>query len=104
MCIKKETFVKTIELIQKQEEINFAISKAMDPICEGNGFFYDGGRYYSKALLMVLSEVMNDKKDSWIEWWLYENGREAWDKDGNKITLETPEQLYDHLLNLKEGD
>lgn len=102
--LKKETFVKVIELIKKQEEINENISEALDPICEGNGFFYCGGRFYEEALIKVLKESMNDAddyQDSWIEWWLYEEGRDAW-INNIKIPLDTAEQLYDFLVKENE--
>lgn len=102
--LKKETFVKVIELIKKQEEINENISKALDPVCEGSGFFYYGGRFYEEALMKVLKESMNDAdnyQDSWIEWWLYEEGRDAW-INNVKIPLDTAEQLYDFLVKENE--
>ena len=106
--LKKETFVDVIQLIRKQEKINEKITEALDLICEGSGFFYDGGRFYCEALLKVLRESMGDYEDfssSWIDWWLYEswNGdHDAWDEDGNKIKLETAEDLYDFLVELKK--
>lgn len=102
--LKKETFVEAIKLIKKQEDINRKISDALDPVCEGNGFFYDGGRFYEKALLKVLKEVMNDSEDeySFIDWWLFEDGREFFDEEDKRIYLETPEQLYDFMVSLNK--
>ena len=64
--------------------------------------------YYEKALLKVLKEVMDDSEDEYslIDWWLFEDGREVFDKEDKKIYLETPEQLYDFMVSLnkeKEG-
>lgn len=99
--LKKETFIKAIELLCKQEQVNESITSALDKVCEGNGFFYDGGRYYLKGLLLVLKETMGDD-DNWIEWWLYENGRDAWDENNTKIPLNTVEELYDFLAKETE--
>lgn len=98
--IDKQTFIEAIKNIRKQEEINEKISNALDPICEGNGFFYDGGRFYRQALLEVLKKAMNDE-DEILEWWLYEivgEGGHVVTVSDIEYVLKTSEDVYDFLV------
>ena len=99
MKVSKDLFVEIINDIRKQEEIHDNISKALDPCCEGNGFFYSGDRYYHRALMKLLKTVMNDK-DDFIEWWLWESSedRTVTLKEGKELHLTEIEDLYDFLI------
>lgn len=98
--ISKETFIKAIDLIKEQDNINKEFSCALEKV--GDGYFLFGtDNKYLEALLMVLKESVGDKYD-YISWWLYE------DSTDNKIssadgkqewTLDTTEQLYDFIVN-----
>lgn len=54
----------------------------------------------------MLAYIMNDKKDHWIEYWLYDlDAGKKWepglveDENGNDIKLETIEDLWNVLTN-----
>ena len=97
--LSKETFLKVLQLIQEQDQINHVFSCALQTV--GNGFIAFGteNRFYN-ALMIVLDEIFGDKAD-YISWWLYEasddyivetvDGSKKWD-------LREPEALYDYLV------
>ena len=68
--ITKETFVKALQLIQEQQEINHQFAKALDLVGDGHYVFGVNNKFYDAAML-VLKEAVNDKYD-YISWWLYE--------------------------------
>lgn len=98
--ITKETFVKALQLIQEQQEINHQFAKALDLVGDGHYVFGVNNKFYDAAML-VLKEAVNDKYD-YISWWLYEgepdykvlssDNTEEWN-------LTEPEALYDFIVN-----
>jgi len=98
-ALSKETFLKVLQLIQEQDQINHDFSRALQTV--GNGFtaFGTENRFYN-SLMLVLDEIFGDKAD-YISWWLYEasddytvetvDGSQKWD-------LREPEALYDYLV------
>ena len=82
--ITKETFVKALQLIQEQQEINHQFAKALDLV--GDGHYVFG---------------VNDKYD-YISWWLYEGEPDykVWSSDNTEEwNLTEPEALYDFIVN-----
>lgn len=101
----KELFVNTIrqmeELYIEQEKFNDML-KSID-----NEF--GGGYIHSKSidiLYNLLKELVNDKQDDWIGYYLweldfgkkYEDGMIT-EADGTIIKLSTPEELYDLIIS-----
>lgn len=95
--LKKEVFVDILEKIQEQEAVNDAISRALEPVCEGNGFFYNGGNLYLSALMELLKISMQDFND-YITWWLYETDDRIVYIDRKPQEIKTASQLYDFLV------
>ena len=60
--ITKETFVKALQLIQEQQEINHQFAKALDLVGDGHYVFGVNNKFYDAAML-VLKEAVNDKYD-----------------------------------------
>lgn len=97
------------EGIKKREEFG----KAIDKICDGYPVVMLGNEWLDTSLTL-LSKLMNDEPDqhgTMLEWWLWgigdgekfiyidhENG-----VDKIKISVNTPEELYDYLAN-REND
>ena len=81
--ITKETFVKALQLIQEQQEINHQFAKALDLVGDGHYVFGVNNKFYDAAML-VLKEAVNDKYD-YISWWLYEGEPDykVWSSDSN---------------------
>lgn len=99
--ITKETFCKVISLIKEQDQINRVFTEALYTVGDGPFAFGTNNRYLD-ALLLVLTEELNDKSD-YIGWWLFEDiaDRTVWSADEKqKWVLDTPEQLYDFLVNV----
>lgn len=96
--ISKELFVKIIELIQKQDKIHDEVETALFKVTDGYVIF-TGSELYYKALMELLTEVMDDH-DNLIEWWLYEIvPEESWvEADGVNYNLRTAEDLYSFLI------
>ena len=88
--ITKETFVKALQLIQEQQEINHQFAKALDLVGDGHYVFGVNNKFYDAAML-VLKEAVNDKYD-YISWWLSSDNTEEWN-------LTEPEALYDFIVN-----
>jgi len=98
--ISKDIFCKALKLIQEQESTDEAFSKALQNVGDGH-FVFGVKNKYLEALLLVISEAMNDKND-YISWWLYEatDSFEVSLSDGSKKwCLKEPENLYDFLID-----
>lgn len=98
--ITKETFVKALQLIQEQQEINHQFAKALDLVGDGHYVFGVNNKFYDAAML-VLKEAVNDKYD-YISWWLYEGEPDykVWSSDNTEEwNLTEPEALYDFIVN-----
>lgn len=98
--ITKETFVKALQLIQEQQEINHQFAKALDLVGDGHYVFGVNNKFYDAAVL-VLKEAVNDKYD-YISWWLYEGEPDykVWSSDNTEEwNLTEPEALYDFIVN-----
>lgn len=96
--LSKEKFKEVIVKIRKQEEINNKISEALNPVCEGNGFFYAGGQYYLSALIDVLKVALEIEDDDMLEWWLYEDIDKIIYKNDEPINVESIDDFYDYLI------
>ena len=103
--ISKEYFCTTIASIQEQDEINRKFSEALSTVGDGH-FVFGVENKYHRALMDLLAVITGDAETEYISWWLYESGdKKVWLEDGTEIPLETPEQLYDFLLdNMAERD
>ena len=98
--IAKETFCKSLALIQEQDEINKKAEEALTLVGNGHYVFGTENRYL-KGLLMVLKEAMGDQYD-YIDWWLYEATEDflVRSADGKQVwCLKEPEALYDYLAD-----
>ena len=102
--ISNDLFCKTITAIQEQGEINDNFSKALQTVGDGHFVFGTDNKYYY-ALMNILVDIFKDDGE-WISWWLYEEVEKVvWLKDGSKIRIDTPGQLYDFLLqNIAEKE
>lgn len=87
-------------MMKEQEEINRQFEKALQLV--GNGHYVFGTENkYQQALMMVLTEALNDK-DEFIDWWFYEATPDykVWSADREKEwCLKEPEALYDFIVN-----
>ena len=97
--ISKETFVKVIDLIKKQEEIDKKFGESLETVCDSWCFYGLKNSKYD-ALNMLLKEIFKDEGD-FIGWWLYEDVDKVitYTKPIEKeVRLDTAEQLYDFLV------
>lgn len=96
--ISKETFVKTIHMIQEQDRINEQMDGVLNLFCD-RSFGFNSEDKNRKALMMVLKEALNDQYD-YIDWWFYEAAPDymVWSEDGKREwCLKEPEALYDYI-------
>lgn len=92
--MKKEAFIDLIERMKATaESVSEAYRLKIDLI-----EFSDP---WEQIITILLKEVFTEEGYEWISWWLCENGREAWEKDGTPIPMDTAEDLYNYLK--KEG-
>lgn len=95
---KKEEFCKALREIQKYQENLSKLEELLgcdlfeSSICESASYLI---QHLVEALASYDSETIDD-----INWWLYEDVEKEWIIDGDTISVETPEQLYDALKNL----
>lgn len=101
--LSKDEFKKVIENIQKQDEINDTITTALNPVCEGNGFFYDGGRFYRSALMIALNAALDLKDKDIIEWWLYDNVDKIIYFENEDISVVSIDDFYDYLIKYERN-
>lgn len=99
--IRKDDFVRSINAILEQAERDEEINNALDVIC-GNDYsscVAETSTIVTSALIELLGNLINDE-DDYISWWLYEDvDKIITDAFGNKIEIDTPEKLYDFLIN-----
>ena len=99
--IRKDDFVHSINSILEQAERDEEINNALDVIC-GNDYsscVAETSTIVTTALIELLGNLINDE-DDYISWWLYEDvDKIITDAFGNKIEIDTPEKLYDFLVN-----
>lgn len=109
MPITKETFVKVLNMIKEQQEIDDKVGDALETVC-GGWVLFNSENKNLEALLLLLKELFVDI-DDYISWWLYETvekivitkavgpfdipGERTWD-------LTTAEALYDFMEEYRE--
>ena len=97
--LSKEQFTKYINHIIDLCENSETLEKALQVFCNDREFT---GFFYSCEFELKFLKNLIDDEDDWIEWWIYE-GREspkenAIDCNGKKLTIDSPETLYDFLF------
>lgn len=122
VSLTKEEFVRYLNRIQHDIKRRKDFNDAVDKICDGYPVVELGNEWLDVSL-ELLSKAMNDKPDkhgTLIEWWLYEakegekylyfsnpvENQSITCHQGDKtvkISINTPEELYDYLAN-KEND
>ncbi len=105
---KKNLFIKTLNDLKKQKEINDKFYEATrDVDLLGNGFFYNTTLLEDNMLqlLLTLTKYPIGEENDIIEWWVYEInfGQDKYPyisnpNDNNVFyKLLTPENLWDYL-------
>lgn len=102
MPITKEMFVKVLNMIKEQQEIDDKVGDALETVCGGWVLFNSENKNH-QALVMLLEELCVDIH-GYISWWLYESCnkivKEMYtnpDKEPRIWDLTTPEALYDYI-------
>lgn len=102
MPITKEMFVKVLNMIKEQQEIDDKVGDALETVCGGWVLFNSENKNH-QALVMLLEELCVDIH-GYISWWLYESIEKivkevniASDKEPRTWDLTTPEALYDYI-------
>lgn len=62
--ITKETFVKALQLIQEQQEINHQFAKALDLVGDGHYVFGVNNKFYDAAMLVLKEAVTTNTTTS----------------------------------------
>lgn len=104
--MKKELFIKYINAIKAQDKRDrdyvFHLSKAFPNAFKGNLFYNNS--IIKDSFIELLENSMNDEF-KWICYYIYElafgenTHLGVYDKEGNKVMLKTPEDLY-NLIKL----
>lgn len=97
--MKRENFVKIIEAIQAQQEIEREFCQNLAEVLDGH-FVATISSKLIESIISVLEDELDDKMDRFgsnIQWWLYEHGKKVVDIDGVERIIETPGQLYDFI-------
>lgn len=103
MKISKEMFVRILNTIKEQEEVNDKISEALELVCDDYVCF-NSLLPFPTLLIDVLNEVMEIKDKDFISWWLYEDVEKTvfmLNKKGEEIQIDvsSPEDFYDFLVS-----
>ena len=89
-----KNFAEIIDRLQKQHQRTHDASKLSIDLIEFNNDLYH-------IIDLLLGEIYREEGKSWIDWFLYEhvgdeNGKKAWDADGNPICYSV-ESLWEYL-------
>ena len=100
MPITKEMFVKVLNMIKEQQEIDDKVGDALETVCGGWVLFNSENKNH-QALVMLLEELCVDIH-GYLSWWLYESCDKIVtctnsDKEPRVWDLTTPEALYDYI-------
>lgn len=100
MPITKEMFVKVLNMIKEQQEIDDKVGDALETVCGGWVLFNSENKNH-QALVMLLEELCVDIH-GYLSWWLYEScdkivTRTNPDKEPSIWDLTAPEALYDYI-------
>ena len=103
--MKKENFVSMINAVLTQDEREDEMAKALDPFIDDTMFIFEMSNDFKSTIINTLEKEMEDEKDGYVSWWIYDAPHAGKCKDscwvelvtGEKIVLETPGQLYDFL-------
>lgn len=102
MPITKEMFVKVLNMIKEQQEIDDKVGDALETVCGGWVLFNSENKNH-QALVMLLEELCVDIH-GYLSWWLYESCEKIVrematnpDKEPRVWDLTTPETLYDYI-------
>lgn len=88
---------ETENKIRLQESKIDKFSKAIEEMSDSYVVF-DSDNLYLSSLIELLKTIFNDKED-WIGWWLWDEAEKIiWLPSGEEISLDTPEKLYDFLI------
>lgn len=92
--ISKELFIEVINQIQENlkreqrfEEAIAEYGNCLVPVFD-----------HENLDITLLQIIMNDTKNDWIPWWLFEDVEKIIYKDEQKIDLTKVEDLYDFLI------
>ena len=111
--LKKENFAKLIKAVIFQIEKDRLFSSYLEEFSDSH-YLLTISEETIMSIIDVLEIEMDDPErnglyDSIISWWLFDAPEAGKDKDScyietkkGKILLETPEQLYDYLLECSE--
>lgn len=104
--ISKKVFCDTLTRMEFLDNVE----QKVNAVFEENKIDFNGFSYYAYEDLVfnILTEVMEDKSDGWISYWIFdlnygteydkENGCRAYNDDGSIIPLRTAGELYDFIL------
>ena len=106
--ITKELFVNTINKINEEREKIDQFNDALHKVCDGWPILMIGEGYLNALIDFLCAYFEDDGKETWIEWWLFDDViKKVWETDektGKEIEydLTTPEALYDFLIENKK--
>lgn len=112
----KDRFCKIINQLKASEEmcgrINEIIYEYSNVLCTDfvNGYTFDG--FHSSIVVELLEEILGDKYET-VSWWCWETnfgkGKDKFGVEpiitldaGTEIRLNTPEELYDFLIQERD--
>jgi hypothetical protein len=90
----KEAFINLIERMKATSElVNEAYRLKVDLV-----EFLDP---WEQIITILLKELFTKEGYEWISWWVYEDGRKAYEEVGDEVIevpMDTAEDLYNYLL------
>lgn len=96
--ITLESFKKSIETIEKYNDLQDELYKTLNKITDGN-FIVTIGDTLIADILRLLQESLNDE-DDWIGWWMYEDVEKIiyYSAENRQVDVTKVEDLYNFLV------
>lgn len=99
--ISRESFVKTMNSLQKFEDDVITVDAALKNLCDGEGSFFLP--QVSSMIMELLQEIFQDD-DDWLPYFMWEKNYlqdlepgDIRESDGNEIQISSWEDVYDFL-------
>ncbi len=100
----KKDFIRKMQLIQNFHSEQETVAALINRITDSSSVVVKIGNYLVESIIISITKELGllESNNHWIEWWLYEDVDKVVYDDDEIINVETLDNLYDFLIELRE--